>query len=206
MFSKKPDEKALARQSQRDISSGQRDLRRAVQELQRKEAEIVAEIKKHAKAGNKQVATLLAKQLVQVRNQQTRLGVTGARLSGASAQMTAARATVTTAKVMGSAAKALERTNAAMPAPKMVAAVQSFERESMKMDMAGDMIGDALDGLDGDDIDIEADEEMNKVFDEIGLDLASKLTLPPSGVPAAARPVGARAAPQKGLEEYEWPS
>ena len=49
-----------------------RDVERDRRELEREEKKLEAEIKKAAKMGNKQAATVLAKQLINVRKQKTR--------------------------------------------------------------------------------------------------------------------------------------
>ena len=48
-----------------------RDVERDRRELEREEKKLEAEIKKAAKTGNKQAATVLAKQLINVRKQKT---------------------------------------------------------------------------------------------------------------------------------------
>ena len=57
-------EKALRKQT--------RDVERDRRGLEREEAKLELEIKKAAKAGNKEVCTVLAKQLIQMRKQKTR--------------------------------------------------------------------------------------------------------------------------------------
>ena len=49
-----------------------RDVERDRRELEREEKKLEMEIKKAAKLGNKQAATVLAKQLINVRKQKTR--------------------------------------------------------------------------------------------------------------------------------------
>ena len=49
-----------------------RDVERDRRELEREEKKLEIEIKKAAKLGNKQAATVLAKQLINVRKQKTR--------------------------------------------------------------------------------------------------------------------------------------
>jgi charged multivesicular body protein 2B len=49
-----------------------RDVERDRRELERDEKKLELEIKKAAKAGNKQVCTVLAKQLIQLRKQKAR--------------------------------------------------------------------------------------------------------------------------------------
>ena len=61
-----------AREGERAIRKQTREVERDRRGLEREEAKLEADIKKAAKAGNKQACTVLAKQLVQLRKQKTR--------------------------------------------------------------------------------------------------------------------------------------
>ena len=71
-FSKKPTVKEQLRENDKALRKVTRDVERDRRELEREEKKLEAEIKKAAKMGNKQAATVLAKQLVNVRKQKTR--------------------------------------------------------------------------------------------------------------------------------------
>ena len=60
------------RENDKALRKVTRDVERDRRELEREEKKLEAEIKKAAKMGNKQAATVLAKQLINVRKQKTR--------------------------------------------------------------------------------------------------------------------------------------
>ena len=60
------------RTNDRNLRKVTRDVERDRRELERDEKKLELEIKKAAKAGNKQVCTVLAKQLIQLRKQKAR--------------------------------------------------------------------------------------------------------------------------------------
>ena len=64
------------------LRSAQRDIERDRYQLEREKKRIELEIKKAAKQGNKQACVILAKQLVQLRNQETRNIAASSRITG----------------------------------------------------------------------------------------------------------------------------
>ncbi|XP_022109005.1 charged multivesicular body protein 2b-like [Acanthaster planci] len=131
MFRKKANEKEVMRKVDRDLKGTQRGLERDRAKLEREEQKLTLEIKKAAKQGNKQAATVLAKQLVNLRKQKTRMYGASARVSSINAQ-----------------AKVLDDTLEAM-----------FEE-------SGD--------------EEEQDAIVNQVLDEIGIEVAGKLSDAPT--------------------------
>merc|ERR1711973_16731 len=68
IFRKKPTVKEQMKENDKALRKVTRDVERDRRELEREEKKLEAEIKKAAKTGNKQAATVLAKQLINVRN------------------------------------------------------------------------------------------------------------------------------------------
>jgi len=78
------------------------------------------------------------------------------------------------AQAMGSTAKAMAATNKQIKVEDIQATMASFEKESMKMDMAGEMMDDTLDSLFDDDEEAE-DAVMSQILDEIGIEVSDKV-------------------------------
>lgn len=76
----------LIRQQNRDLRRAQRDVERSRTDLERQEKQLELDIKKAAKQGNKQVCAVLAKQLVQLRKQKTRMYTAGSQIGSIGAQ------------------------------------------------------------------------------------------------------------------------
>lgn len=77
LFGKKPTPREVARDSKRDVQRNVRDVDREIATLRREETKLVGEIKKAAKAGNEAGTRILAKQLVRLRGQITKMQVRG---------------------------------------------------------------------------------------------------------------------------------
>jgi hypothetical protein len=111
------------RTSQREIRKGVRDLDRELLALKREEQKLIAEIKAAAKANNQPAARVLAKSLVRLRAQMSKLQGSQANLRGVSTNLTTAAASTTVAQSMGTATAAMSKMQQQMnPAKVMVEA------------------------------------------------------------------------------------
>lgn len=64
---------------------------------------------------------------------------------------------------------------------KMQGTMQEFSMQNERMNMAGEMMEDAIDSaLDGDDVEDETEELMGQVLDEIGIDLSAAMGVAPA--------------------------
>lgn len=164
------------RGQQKAIRGAQRQLTKDQQQLERQEKQLEAEIKRAAKQGNKQLLNILAKQLVALRKQKTRSMVVNSKVTGIGHQLKVAQTTSTMAGAIGASTRAMATVNAAINPQQLQQTLQTFERETTKMDMAGEMMDDTLDDiLAGSDEEEESEQLVSQVLDEIGLDTTSKL-------------------------------
>ena len=77
---------------------------------------------------------------------------------------------------MKNAGKAMETVGKAAEIEKLPQTLAQFMKENEKMDLMEEMMGDAADAaFDTDGVDEDADEVMNQVLDEIGIDLSAEL-------------------------------
>lgn len=178
MFQKQPTAKEQVRASQREITTGVRGLDRELLQLKREETRLVKEIKACAAKGNQPATRQLAKSLVRIRQQMNRLNASSAQLRGLRSNMVTAGATATVASTMQKASGAMAAMGAAADPHAMQQNMAAFSRENQRMDMASDMMGDAIDGAFEDDED-ESDAIMSQVLDEIGIDLSTQLSSAP---------------------------
>lgn len=74
------------RAQSRELRKAQREIERSRGDLEKQEKQLEMQIKKAAKEGNKQVCTILAKQLVQIRKQKTRTYAAGSQVGAIGAQ------------------------------------------------------------------------------------------------------------------------
>lgn len=181
LFGKKPTTDEVVKQQKRQMNRTNRDLERDMRQLERQEKQLELEIKKMAKQGNKQAATQLAKNLIAVRKQKSRNLGTQSKVTGIGHQMTAMNANVKMAKSMGTATKAMGTMNKQIDPMTLQKTLQEFEKESAKMGMAEEMMGDTLDDLlGGSDDEEEQDAIVNQVLDEIGIEITGKMASAPA--------------------------
>ncbi|KAI8483919.1 Charged multivesicular body protein 2b [Branchiostoma belcheri] len=172
----------VAKKQQRELRRTQRGLERDRTSLEREEKKL--EIKKAAKQGNKQAATVLAKQLVALRKQKTRSYAASSQVQAVGIQAKTMQSTVKMAGAMERTSKTMGAVNKQMNPQKMAKTMQDFQRENAKMEMTDEMISDTLDDI----FDESGDEEeqdaiVTQVLDEIGIEMSGKL----AEAPAAGR-------------------
>lgn len=192
MFSKKKDPKEQMRQQKRELNKTQRQLARDQTALERQEKQLEAEIKKMAKLGNKQAATTLAKQLVNLRKQKGKNMAVSSRVMAIGHQTQTMHSTAKMAGAMSTASKTMGSVNAQMNPAQLQNTLKNFEMESSKMDMKEEMINETLDSL----LDESGDEEeqeaiVNQVLDEIGIEVSGRMAEAPSAH-AGKLPTGQR--------------
>eukprot|EP01065_Artemidia_motanka_P035258 TRINITY_DN43166_c0_g1_i1.p1 TRINITY_DN43166_c0_g1~~TRINITY_DN43166_c0_g1_i1.p1 ORF type:complete len:226 (+),score=93.22 TRINITY_DN43166_c0_g1_i1:63-680(+) len=181
-----------AKDAKRGLKSGQRDLDRTERDLARREEETTKQIKKMLEKGDEQGAKVLAKSLLDIRNQRARMQKGKAHMAGMEARTSVMAAQHKQMQAMGTAASVMGKMNAQIDPMAMQRVMQDFEQQSMKMDMVEDVMDDAFDGLDeGMDDDVAA--VMDEVFDSVGLDLKHATTAPQ--LPAQAQQAAAAAGP-----------
>lgn len=179
--------------------------------LKREEQKLIREIKAAASKGNQAGAKTLAKQLIRIRSQMQRLTVHNAQMKGVSAQITVcwrytkmhkvwtlghsllppqtAAATATVGSTMASTSKVMAQMGKTLDPVKMQGTMQEFSMQNERMNMASEVMEDAIDSaLDGDDVEDETEELMGQVLDEIGIDLSAAMGVAP-GRKVAAAPV-----------------
>lgn len=205
LFQKKPDVKETVRTSQREIRKGVRDLDRELLALKREEQKLIADIKAAAKANNQPAARVLAKSLVRLRAQMSKLQGSQANLRGVSTNLTTAAASTTVAQSMGTATAAMSKMQQQMNPAKINQTMQQFSKENARMEMAQEMMGDTLDSaLDDETTEDDAAELVGQVLDEIGVDLQAMMgAAPQRQVPAQQQPAAAAATSDSELESLQ---
>jgi len=153
----------------------------------------MAQIKSLAKSGQKDACTLLAKQLVQLRNQKTKNINVGAQITsmasrGRSVYTERPRPTPESvtfrqmnsannmAKAMGTTAQTMKAIDQQMPIHQFNATVCEFTQEQDKLDMRSEIMDDAFDNL----FEVGEEEEnavIDQVLDEIGVETKVKVEL-----------------------------
>lgn len=186
-FKKQPTAKESAKQVKREVRSSTRDLDRELRDLDRREQALIADLKREAKVGRSEKAVkLLAKQLVQLRSQRERILGAKVQVGSIATHASAMASSVAVAESVGKAGKAMGAMNTSMAKAKIGLSIAQFQREAAKMDMTEEMMGDMLsEAFDDDEAEEEADNVVDGVLAEIGLDMTKGLEEAPTTAPPA---------------------
>ncbi|XP_063384087.1 charged multivesicular body protein 2b-B isoform X1 [Cydia fagiglandana] len=169
------------RQNDRELRKATRELDRDKATLEREEKKLEMEIKKMAKEGNNEGCKILAKQLVQLRKQKTRIYAANSKISNVQMNNKTMGANIAIAGAMGTTAKTMGSINKVMNPHQIAKDMEAFKQANARLDMTDEMINDTLDDI----MDESGDEEetegvVNKVLDEIGIEISGKMANAPS--------------------------
>ncbi|KAK9918465.1 hypothetical protein WJX75_004255 [Coccomyxa subellipsoidea] len=191
-FQKKPTVKEQVRASQREITGGVRDLDRELLGIDREEKKLIKEIKEAARNGNEKGARALAKSLVRLRGQRTKVLASSAQLRGVRASIGTAAVTAKMGESMAKANEVMAAMGKTNDPAKIAQTMQQFQKENAKMEMGQEMMDDSLDGIwDDEDTEAETSDLMNQVLDEIGVDITAQMGSAPAKKAAVQQKVSA---------------
>ncbi|CAD7077620.1 unnamed protein product [Hermetia illucens] len=180
-FGKKPTVKEQQRENDRSLRKAGRDIERERRKLEEEERKLELEIKKNAAAGNKDACKILAKQLVELRKQKTRTYAANSKITSIGFQNKAMGANIALSNAMASTTKTMADMNRVMNPEGISKNMRDFQQANMKMEMTDEMINDTLDDMlteSGDED--ETNGIIDKVLDEIGIEVSGKMSEAPS--------------------------
>ena len=179
-FKKQPTAKEAAKGVKKEVRSSQRELDRELRDIDRREAQLITDIKKQARDGRETSVRVLARNLVQLRSSRERLLKARGTVGSMSAQASAMAASITVADSLQKTSKVMNKMNASAQSAMSVAAFQKeAERMNMTEEAMGDMLSEAFD-----DDEEETDAVVGQVLAEVGLDTTKNL----EDAPTAALP------------------
>ena len=189
LFGKKKTPAEMLRENKRMIDRAIRDLDRERMGLQAQEKKTVAEIKKMAKDNQMEAVKVMAKSVVRNRNAVNKLFQLKSQLQAVSLRMSELKSTQAMADAMKGTTKAMATMNKQMQLPALAKIMREFEKQNMKMEVASDAMGEAMDmAFEGEGEEEETDELVSQVLDEIGIDTNATLAAVPAaqlGAPTA---------------------
>lgn len=170
------------RKHQRALQRTQRELDRERTRLEQQERRLIADIKKAAKQGHISSCNIMAKDLVRTRNYIHKFYVMNTQLQAISLRIQTVRGNQQMMQSMHGASRLLGSMNKQMNLPALARIAQEFERETDIMDQRQEMMDDAIDEGMMDEDEEESEEIVQKVLDEIGIDLDNQLRSAPKAV------------------------
>ncbi|KAI9215890.1 Snf7-domain-containing protein [Blastocladiella britannica] len=192
LFGQRKTPAEMLRQNQRALQRSIRDLDREKAKLEQQEKKLIADIKKTARAGQMGACKVMAKDLVRTRRYVQKFYQMRTQLQAVSLRIQTMQSNQAMADAMKGVTKAMRSMNQQINLPQITKIMMDFEKEAEMMDMKEELMNDAIDDVmeDADDLE-EEDEIVNKVLDELGLDMDQKLVDAPSTSLEAASKVHA---------------
>lgn len=162
----------------------QRELDREKRKLEAQEKKLIADIKKSAKNGQVNAAKVQAKDLVRTKNYVKKFENMRTQLQAISLRIQAVRSSDQMSRSMREATVLLGGMNRSMNIPQLQRIAMEFEKQSDLMDQRQEFMDESIDNVMGDELedDEEAEEIVNKVLDEIGVDLNAQLQSTPQNL------------------------
>ncbi|GMF26880.1 unnamed protein product [Phytophthora lilii] len=191
--------KEQLRENKREINRAVRQLDRERTNLQLQEKKLIIEIKKMAKQGQIASVKIMAKDLVRTRQHITKFYTMRSQLQAVSLRLETAKSAEAMTSALQGTTTAMKAMASTMNLPRLNQIMMEYTKESEKMEMTQEMIGDTIDDvMDADQDEEEEDKIVGQVLDEIGIDMTGAVPEAPTAhaAPAAA---AAQAAPAAAL-------
>lgn len=166
--SKAPDPKDQVKEWSRAIRKEDNKLSRQITAIQREEAKVTKSLKEAAKKGDKDVALILAKEVVNSRKAINRIHMTKANMNSVQMQMKSQLAMIRVSGALESSAEVMKSMQALVKIPEIQNTMMEMSKEMMKAGIIEEMLDDTMSGLeDSEELEDAAQEEVDKVLFEI---------------------------------------
>ncbi|KAN0000410.1 hypothetical protein ACTFIZ_000855 [Dictyostelium cf. discoideum] len=165
-FLKKPTPEELVKKWKRELRREDRGLDTQLRAIDMQEKKTVRMIKERVKAGDQKSAKTLAKEIVNSRKAKERIYIGKAQMNSVSMQL---QSNLAMTKVQGNLAKSTEimkMMNDLIKLPELNKVMMAMGAEMTKAGIMEEMISDVFD-MQGEDLEEEAEMEVNKIMDEI---------------------------------------
>mmetsp|Transcript_3051 Transcript_3051/g.4666 ORF Transcript_3051/g.4666 Transcript_3051/m.4666 type:complete len:223 (-) Transcript_3051:610-1278(-) len=180
LFGKKVDPKELAQTWKSELRSEDRKLQRQILAIEREEQKVKKEIKDAAKKGEKDACRILAKELVRSRKAKERIYASKAQLNSVSLHLSENLATMRVMGTMQKSSEIMQSMNDLIKMPEVAKVMSTMAREMAKAGLIEDMVEEAISFGESDDLDEAADEEVDKVMNELTSGILSQAGATPS--------------------------
>lgn len=178
---KTPDE--ILRENKRAIDRAIRDLEREQRRMESQEVKLGNDIRNAARKNEMDSVKIMAKDMVRTKSQIKKFNIMKANLQAISLKTATLKSQNSMASAMKGVTQGLIRMNRQMNLPQIQRIIQEFQKQTDMVDMKEEMINDVMDDVFEEDTDEqESDQVVNKVLDELGIEMNQTLaTLPASG-------------------------
>ncbi len=144
-----------------------RAIDRDVREVEREQAKIKADIKRQAKKGDRKALVILAKSLARSEKTVANLIGTRAQLNSATMQIQEQIGTLKVVGAMGQSAQLMATMNRLVSIPQVAQTTKALAREMERAGIISEIVAEAHEDLDPEEIAEMADEEVDRVIAEV---------------------------------------
>ncbi|KAJ1965802.1 Vacuolar protein-sorting-associated protein 24 [Dispira parvispora] len=166
-YFQKPKPEEMVRKWKSELQTQQRMLNRQVRNIELQETKTKRSMKGLAKRNDTKSCKLLARELVRSHKEKDRLHTSIAQLNSIVMDLQRQLATLKMVGHLQQSAEVMKKVNTLVKVPQIATAVQELSREMMKAGIIGDMVEDSLDVMDDEEVESEAEDEVNKILFEV---------------------------------------
>mmetsp|Transcript_13485 Transcript_13485/g.16916 ORF Transcript_13485/g.16916 Transcript_13485/m.16916 type:complete len:193 (-) Transcript_13485:436-1014(-) len=148
-----------------------RSMDREIRNIQAAEKKSEAECQKLAKQGRIDACKIIAKEIYRTRATINRMYQNKAQMNSISMQLTTQASLVRAAGSMKRSSDVMAAMNKLVNVPQLQKTMIEMQREMQRAGLIDDMVNDAMESLDGDEIEEESENQINSIVAEITGDI-----------------------------------
>ncbi|KAI7862759.1 Snf7 family, partial [Spinellus fusiger] len=150
-----------------EIRVQQRAIQRQIQAIDTEELKVKKSIKQAAKKGDIKSCKMLAKEVVRSQKHKSRLYTSKAQLNSVVLQLEHQLATLKVAGSLQKSGQVMKLVNQLVRMPEIAQSMQQMSMEMTKAGIMEEMIGDTMDMMEDEDLEEEAEEQINSILFQI---------------------------------------
>eukprot|EP01105_Mastigella_eilhardi_P001426 TRINITY_DN11715_c0_g1_i1.p1 TRINITY_DN11715_c0_g1~~TRINITY_DN11715_c0_g1_i1.p1 ORF type:complete len:198 (-),score=84.39 TRINITY_DN11715_c0_g1_i1:92-685(-) len=174
---RKPDPAEAVKKWKRDLRKEMRTVDHTIREIELQEMKTKRIVRERAKAGDAASARVLAKELVRSKQTKEQLYTSKAQLNSVSMQLQEQLSMLRVTGAMKNSVGVMQAMNKLVKLPQLHAAMMAMGMEMEKAGLIEEMVADTLDS--GQDLEMAADEEVEKIFAELTAGLFENVPVTP---------------------------
>ncbi|XP_035778086.1 charged multivesicular body protein 3-like [Anopheles albimanus] len=177
-------------------------LDRQIRSIQREEDKIKRTLKEAAKKNDKEVCTILAKELIRSRKAVNKIYTSKAHINSVQLQMKNQLATIRVAGSLSKSTEVMQAMQALVKLPEVAATMREMSKEMMKAGIIEEMIDETMESLeDVEEMEEEAQKEIDNVLWEITAGKLGEAPATPQANPNKEEPTTSQEAEEEDDEE-----
>ena len=189
---KTPEEQA--KEWKKTLKKQERSLERDISKIQAAEKTAMKECKKLATKGQEKAAKMLAREVVNTRKAITRLHASKAQINSVCMNLQMSIGMLKMQGVLGKSAEIMGSMNKLMNMPELASTMKDMAKEMMRAGLIDEMMEETMAMADPDELEMEADAEVNKIFAELTSQILTPGTTALTDKPVIVAPTAAQQA------------